>query len=85
MKKVSLFLCGGEKTQVSSSSPPGTPAPLRMSVDQEDWDRQSPRYYIALMFDDSALWERQDTVSESTGQCFHLAVEYRGFGDSTAG
>lgn len=64
---------------------PGTPAPLRISVDQEDWGRQPPRYYIALMFDDSALCERQDTVSESTDQCSHLAVEYSGFGDSTAG
>lgn len=75
----------GKRPRSLALALPGTPAPLRMSVDQEDWDRQSPRYYVALMFDDSALWERQDTVSESTGQCFHLAVEYRGFGDSTAG
>lgn len=54
---------------------PGIPASLWMSVDQEDWDRPSPRYYVALIFDDSALCERQDTASESVGQCSLLAVE----------
>lgn len=74
-----------EKRPRSGSVPPGNTSSSPMSVDQEDWGRQPPRYYIALMFDDSALCERQDTVSESTGQCSHLAVEYSGFGDSTAG
>lgn len=75
----------GKKDPGLAPALPGTLAPLWMSVDQEDRGRQSPRYYIALIFDDSALCERQDTVSESVGQCSLLAVEYSGFGDSTAG